>query len=105
MNEIIDPEKEAYFRSGLRLADAYHDMSVACEKGAEVGLRHTLFKGTVLSGLETARGWENLALENRKRHNGSPAKIKASEDNIRKLEEKIKKYEKILPRGNTTRNT
>lgn len=90
MRKTTDPEKEACNAANIRLADAYHRMSEIYEEWAGKG-----FESTRLSGLELSLGWENLSVENRRRHGDSPESIKAGENNIRRTKEKIKKYKEI----------
>jgi len=85
MERTLDPEKEAYLRANIRLADSYRRMSEIYEEWAGKG-----FENTKLSGLELALKWEGLSLENRKRHADDPENIKVGENNIHRIRDKIK---------------
>jgi hypothetical protein len=63
------------------------------------------FESTKLSGLKLALGWENLSVENRKRHADVPENIISGENNIRRIKEKIKKYKESNRGDNEFGNT
>ncbi len=63
------------------------------------------FESTKLDELNLALEWENLSLENRKRHADVPENIKVGENNIQGIKEKIKKYEESKLGDNKFRNT
>lgn len=100
MKKTIDPENEAYNAANIRLADAYHRMSEIYEEWAGKG-----FESTKLSGLELALGWENLSVENRKRHADVPENIEAGENNIRRIISKINEYKENRRGDNEFGNT
>lgn len=86
MNETNNPEKEEWNRVNIKLAGACHHMSEVYEKMAGKP-----FEGTKLGELNSALEWENLSMEIRRQHSDVPENIKAGENNIQKIKEKIRK--------------
>ncbi len=100
MNGTIDPVKEAYLDANISLAEAYHRMSEIYEKFAILG-----FECTRLSGLDLALKWERISLESRRRYSDLPENIKAGENNIQRIKEKIKKCKRIKFGDDKGKNT
>lgn len=105
MNMETEEIDRVYLEACLRFADACHKASEAYEKGADMGFDHPALKSTILSGMSLAMKWEKMCLEERIRHGANPEQIKEAENNIRKLEEKTKKYKKILSQDDEFKNT
>lgn len=100
MNEPIDREKEEYNRANIRLADAFHRMSEIYEEWSE----KEKFASMGLSDLDLALKWERLTLKSRRRYSDLPGNIKAGENNIQRIKEKIKKYERSRFEDDKSRN-